>query len=421
MRVSMPATLPAAPTLGMMSTIEQARGGNARALTVIDVPAGPSSIEAIWDVIDDALRGGPAIALVPQVSSLTPLAMTEAIRAGVAPDRPVDPQTAIVLSTSGSTGQPRGVCLSASALTAFTGNVNELAGGDPTWVLAIPPTSVGGLNVMIRARATGRRPIAVASVGGADRFTDQVFAAAVDQAASMGRPVAVSLVPAQLPRLLETSVGRRALAACSLILVGGAALTPQAARDCASAGISITTTYGMTETSGGCVLNGSPLPGVEIRLDDTDGRIFLSGPMLAGGYRDGANEAFADGWLRTQDRGRWVDGRLQVLGRLDEVVLINGVNVDLVAIEDRASDHPSIEAAIAVVIADDDGARVHLIYTGEAIEHADIRTWVGRTLGSPAIPAAVHRVESFELTSSGKVDRRGTAARLGLEPYEDEL
>ena len=421
MRVSMPATLPAAFTLGMMSTTEQREGANARALTVIDVPAGPASIDALWEPIDEALRGGPAIALVPQVSPLTPLAVTEAIRAGVQPAWPVASDTAVVLSTSGSTGQPRGVCLSAAALTAFTGIVNALAGEDPTWVLAIPPTSVGGLNVMIRARATGRRPIAVASVGGADRFTDVAFAAAVDSAVAQGQPVAVSLVPTQLPRLLETSLGRRALADCSLILVGGAALTPQAAQDCASAGISITTTYGMTETSGGCILNGSPLPGVEVRLDDTDGRIFLSGPMLASGYRDGANEAFTDGWLRTQDRGRWVDGDLQILGRLDDVVLINGVNVDLVAVEDRASDHPLISSTIAVAANDDDEARVHLIYTGEVVELNDIADWIAETLGSPAIPTAIHQVESFNLTSSGKVDRRGTAAQLGLELFADEL
>lgn len=274
---------------------------------------------------------------------------------------------------------------------------------------------------MIRARATGRRPIAVASVGGADRFTDEAFAAAVDEAGAHGQPVAVSLVPTQLPRLLETALGRRALADCSLVLVGGAALTPQAARDCENAGISITTTYGMTETSGGCVLNGAPLPGVGVRLDNTDGRIFVSGPMLASGYRNGANEAFADGWLRTQDRGRWVDGQLQVLGRLDDVVLVNGVNVDLIAIEDRVRDHPSVDAAIAVAAFEEQATRIHLIYIGNEIDSIDLCAWIGQTLGSPATPAAIHRVDSFELTSSGKVDRRATAIQLNLELFEDEL
>ena len=419
MRVSMPATLPAALTLGSMSG--QAGDARERMLTVIDVPSGPAGIDAVWDPLDAALSGETSIALVPEASAMTPPAMTDSIRSAVEPDRPVGTDTAVVLSTSGSTGQPRGVCLGASALTAFTTHVNELAGGDPTWVLAIPPTSIGGLNVLIRARATGRRPIAVASVGGADRFTDAAFFDAVDAASASGNPVAVSLVPVQLPRLLDSSMGRRALGSCSLILVGGAALTPHAARDCAAAGIAITTTYGMTETSGGCVLDGAPLPGVQIRLDDPDGRVFISGPMLAQGYRDGANESFADGWLRTQDRGRWESGRLHVLGRLDDVVMVNGVNVDLVAIEDRASDHPNIESAIAVAVTERGGVRVHVIYIGRSVDHASLRDWIGRTLGSPAAPSTSHRVDAFELTASGKIDRRGSAAVLGLELAEDEL
>lgn len=416
----MPATLPAAPTLGMVSRTEQARGEDERWLTVIDVPSGPSSIDALWDPIDNALSGGSPIALVPQASALSPRAMTESIRATLDPDQPVDANTCVVVSTSGSTGHPRGVCLSASALTVFASHVNALAGEDPTWVLAIPPTSIGGLNVLIRARATGRRPIAVSSVGGADRFTDSAFAEAVEAASAHGRPVAVSLVPVQLPRLLESAIGRQALASCSLVLVGGAALAPQAARDCANAGISITTTYGMTETSGGCVLDGSALPGVQVRLDEPDGRIFISGPMLANGYRDGSNEVLADGWLRTQDRGRWENGRLHVLGRLDDVVMINGVNVDLVAIEDRASDHPALESAIAVPAVDSGITRIHLIYTGEVIALEELQAWIAHALGSPAAPYAAHRVDAFELTSSGKIDRRGTAASLNLELTEED-
>ena len=421
MRVSMPSTLPAARTLGMVSMTGRTSDARERMLTVIDVPSGPTGIDAVWDPLGAALDGERSIALVPEPSAMTPLAMTESIRAAVEPGRPVGTDTAVVLSTSGSTGQPRGVCLGAAALTAFTDHVNEAAGGDPTWVLAIPPTSIGGLNVLIRARATGRRPIAVASVGGADRFTDAAFAEAVETASASGNPVAVSLVPVQLPRLLDSSVGRRALSSCSLILVGGAALTPHAARDCANARISITTSYGMTETSGGCVLDGAPLPGVDVRLDEPDGRIFLAGPMLAQGYRDGANESFADGWLRTQDRGRWENGRLHVLGRLDDVVMINGVNVDLVAVEDRASDHPSIESAIAVAVQEGDDVRIHVIYIGQRVDHSSLREWIGQTLGSPAAPSTSHRVDAFALTASGKIDRRGSADELGLELAEDEL
>ena len=93
----------------------------------------------------------------------------------------------------------------------------------------------------------------------------------------------------------------------------------------------------------------------------------------------------------------------------------------MVAIEDRASDHPGIESAIAVAVKDGDDVRIHVIYIGQSVDYANLRDWIGRTLGSPAAPSASHRVDAFALTSSGKIDRRGSAAGLGLELAEDEL
>ena len=392
--------------------------GHDRALTILDVPAGVACVDALWQPIDDALNGRCSIALVPEPSALTPAPVVETIRAAARPDAPIDEEIAVVVSTSGSTGQPRGVCLTADAVTCMNDYVNELAGGDPTWVLAIPATSIGGLNVLVRARASGRRPIALASVGGAERFTDVGFATAISKAQQTGHPIAVSLVPPQLPRLLASRTGRDALAACTLVLVGGAALAPQAARECRSAGIHVTTSYGMTETSGGCVLDGQPLPGVNIRVEEPDGRIFVSGPMLARGYRDG--EDIAGGWLRTNDRGRWVDEHLEILGRLDDVIVVQGVNVDLVAVEERLLDHPLVESAITLAVAEAPGTRLHVVYVGEDIAHDELRGWVSARLGAPAAPSAVHRVEDFTMTASGKIDRRATAAILDLQLARDD-
>lgn len=414
----MAGTLPAALTLGSMST-----SGPARHLRLLEVPPGPEALDALWEPLAAALAGGQPIAPIPVTSSVTAPSVVDSLIAAVRPDEPVAEDTALVVTTSGSTGNPRGVELQAAAADHLTEQVNARASGDPAWVLAIPPTSIGGLNVLIRARRTHQPPIPTASLGGAQRFTDEVFAEAIDTAAGTGQPVAVSLVPAQLPRLLATELGRASLQRCALILVGGAALAPQAARDCAAASISVTSTYGMTETSGGCVLDGVPLDGVQIRIGEegsNDDRIWLSGPMLASRYRDDDPHPFVDGWLRTNDRGRWSGGRLQVLGRLDDIVTVRGVNVDIVAIEDRVRDHPSIVDAIVIVVPDDDvDSRLHLAFIADDdIPEAALRAWVSDHLGKEAAPATIRQVASFQATTTGKIDRQATARTLGLDEEE---
>lgn len=405
-------TLPAAPTLGTMSSSVEDRN-----LQVIDVPAGAAAVEALWEPLGAALEGRSCIAPVPAVSAATPQAVAAAIRSSLRVDQPVDDVCAVVMATSGSTGKPRGVELSSAALTCLSDHINARAGAPPAWVLAIPATSMGGLNVLVRARAAGLAPVPVRSIGGHEPFTDEAFAEAVNTACRFDRPIAVSLVPAQLPRLLATDTGRNALTRCSLVLVGGAAVPEEIRNTCVDIGVPLSLTYGMTETSGGCVIDGFPLPGVRIRIDDTDDRIQITGPMLARGYRDGRNEAFQDGWLRTNDRGIWNAERLTVLGRLDDIVTVNGVNVDLIAVENRLREHPFVDDAIAVARPDPvRGSRIHAICIGRVPDLATVRNWVAQSLGKEAAPSEVHSVEAFAVTASGKVDRRVTAANAGIAP-----
>jgi len=429
----MAGTLPAAPTLGSMSAFgsgsRNAAGGNPQ---VLEIPPGPAGLEVLWQPLAEALAGGPALAPIPQPSPATPQPVVDAMVAAARPNEPVAADTALVVATSGSTGNPRGVELSGAAVQALTAEVNARAGGNPAWVLAIPATSIGGLNVAIRAHAAGQPPIALDSLAGATPFTAEVFARGVEAARDTDRPVAVSLVPAQLPRLLASDIGRAALRQCALVLVGGAALAPQAARDCAAADVLVTTTYGMTETSGGCIFAGHPLDGVEVRIGDekgTDDRVYLRGPMLATRYRDDRGELIVDGWLRTNDRGRWAGGQLQILGRLDDVVTVRGVNVDVVAVEDRLRDHPGIQDALVLVVPDPDtDNRLHAAYIADDrnvpadeadanLTDADLRTWVGDFLGKEAAPVTLQRVESFSATATGKIDRRATARDLGLADH----
>lgn len=394
--------------------------GPPRAPRLLEVPPGPGALEVLWQPLADALAGGQPLAPIPAASPATPQPVVDALIAAARPTEPTAPDTALVVATSGSTGNPRGVELSAVAVNALTEQVNSRAGGDPAWVLAIPATSIGGLNVLIRAQATGTPAIPLESLAGNRPFTDEVFARGVDAADATGRAIAVSLVPAQLPRLLASELGRNTLRRCALVLVGGAALAPQAARDCTAAQVFVTTTYGMTETSGGCILDGHPLDGVHVRIGDehgADDRLFLSGPMLATRYRDDAADSIADGWIRTNDRGRWSGGRLQILGRLDDVVTVRGMNVDVVAIEDRLRDHPRIQDAIVLVVPDPESDhRLHAAFLAvEDVAESDLRAWVGDHLGKEAIPKHLQRVESFASTATGKIDRRATARALGFD------
>jgi O-succinylbenzoic acid--CoA ligase len=409
-------TLPAAPTLGTMSISDRSRP-----LELVEVPPGPAAIEALWSPLDAALDHDAAIAPVPRVSASLPAPLVRAVRDAVRPEEPVPHDTAIVISTSGSTGHPRGVMIGAHALTAATAQVHSRVDGEPIWVLALPPTSIGGLNVMVRAHDTGIRPIAVRSIGGAQPFTDDAFATAVREATATGRPIAVSLVPSQVTRLLASAQGQETLRQCSLTLVGGGPVDPQLMSRCRDAGITLTTTYGMTETSGGCVFDGCPLDGVEVRIDDADSRVCISGPMLAQGYRDGDDRAFDGHWLRTNDRGSWIDGRVSIDGRLDDIVSIHGVNVDLAAVQERVDQHPGIEASlIALTISESgdpdttDGPRIAMVYVGEPVDHEELRAWISPTLGAIACPAVLRRVDTLTRTLTGKVDRHATAASAGL-------
>ena len=393
-----------------------------RELIRIPVPAGLPGAHALLTVLPDALAGkGPAIAPVPVVGSTTSQEYVAAVLDALRPDDKQHPleseDVALVVSTSGSTGSPRGVLLTAGNLAPGTRAANGSSPHGVQWVCALPVTSIGGLNVLVRSLATGREPIVMESIGGARPFTAADFARAVAQAHNHASDVRVSLVPAQLAKLLTDDESIDALRACTFILVGGAAIRRSLHHAAMELGIAITASYGATETAGGCVFDGVPIPGTAVTLHDS--RILIRGDVVARGYRcDPEKSALTfgqDGFLSSDFGEIDAEGRLQVLGRIDDIVVINGVNVSPMAVEHVIADLPDIASAAVVAMADIESEPVLIAFVqvrdsastiSEAVAEA-----VAMRLGRVAIPRRIVRVESLPFLPHGKVDRRALLER----------
>ena len=390
-----------------------------RPLARVPVPPGPEGPARLLPALAAALDGsGPAIAPVPTVSATVSNDYVMSLLAAVRceGDLPLESDdVALVVPTSGSTGAPRGVLLTAEQATAMTPAVHGDA--DPQWIAALPVTSMGGLNVLVRALATGRDPVIVPSIGGAGPFTAADFARAVDDARARAADVRTSLVPAQLARLLGDDEGIAALQQCRSVLVGGAVARPSLLESARELGVAITTTYGATETAGGCVFDGQPLPGVSVRTDD-EGRLVIAGPCVARGYRGEpilTEAVFAGGAFHTSDLGELLpDGAVRVLGRADDVVVVRGVNVSPVAIEQVVADLPDVRSAAAVGGADTRGeAVVHVfvvVRDDAALDDRRVQESVIERLGVAARPI-VTRVDHLPHLPNGKVDRRALQER----------
>lgn len=307
-----------------------------------------------------------------------------------------------VVETSGSTGGPRRVVLSRTALRAAADAARRRLGGDLTWHLVLPHHYVAGLMVLVRSLVGGHAPL----IGSGD----------LAELAPTGGGDAISLVPTQLHRALAAPRAAATLARFDAVLVGGAALSPELRTRSRDAGIRVIETYGMSETCGGCVWDGRPLPGVEVRVLPEDlapagsGRIALAGPVLFDGYLDDpASTAAAthDGALVTSDFGTFDDGRLLVGGRLDDIVITGGVNVDLGAVRRAVTRHDP-GAAVLAVPDSEWGIRI-VVYAADGT----LKDWRDRLavdLPRPALPRQFVRVAELPRTAGGKPDRSALLA-----------
>ena len=346
---------------------------------------------------------------------------------------------AVVLRTSGSTGAPRDVMLSAAALRASAAATQHRLGGPGDWLLALPPDHVAGLQVLLRALAAGT---------GAHRMPSGPFRAVGFAEAAAALPPGrryTSLVPTQLVRLLDDAAGPATLRSFDAVLLGGAAVAPALLDRAREAGARVVTTYGMTETCGGCVYDGVPLDGVRVSLDP-DRRIQLAGPVLADGYLGGPGpdvsgpggpgsggsasgvrglDGFVDDegtrWLRTADLGRLSpDGRLEVLGRADDVIVTGGVNVAPGPVEHLLAALPGVREACVVGVPDEEWGQavVAVLVVGPQVPPSldSVRALVGERLGPAAAPRRLLVVPALPLRGPGKPDRRATAILAAATP-----
>ena len=369
-------------------------GQQGRQLTV--VPAADLSPSDVHS----ALEGSRPLAVLPD----GPTAVVDAALRALRPGEPLEDGADLVVATSGSTGDARAVLLSARAVRTSTLATADRLGGPGAWVLALPLSAIAGLQVYCRSLLAGGPPVLLAQ--------NEPLADAVARLPERTRRY-TSLVPTQLRRFLAAEPD--ALRAFDAILVGGAATDPGLLARARDLGVAVVTTYGMTETAGGCVYDGRPLDGVAVRV--TDDGVQLAGPTLASGYRldpEATAAAFVDGWFRTRDAGSLAaDGRLSITGRLDDVVVTGGANVAPDAVEAVLRDHPDVEDAVVFGRPDDEwGQRVVAAVVPSPGRHpdlADLRPWVTQRLGAPAAPKELHLLAQVPLLHTGKPDRRAVA------------
>ncbi|TNC28579.1 o-succinylbenzoate--CoA ligase [Amycolatopsis alkalitolerans] len=363
------------------------------------------SVGELRDALAEALDGGPAV---------LPLAPgSESLRDAMAPSEAVEPGTALIIATSGSTGEPKGVLLSAGALRASATATHKRLGGPGHWLLATPANYIGGVQVVVRSLLAGT----TCAVLPPARFTGDLFAEAAAPVLRADGPRYTAMVPTQLTRILDAGgPGLAAARAFDAIIIGAAATSTALRNRAAEAGVHIVPAYGMSETASGCVYDGVPLDGVEVRIGP-DERVLISGPVLTHGYRlrpDLTAEALVGGWFRTGDRGRIDEGRLEILGRIDDMINTGGVKISAAAVERALGACPGVRDACVVGLADDEWGQAvaAAVVIDGPVEVDDLRAAVRAAAGSAAVPKRFRFVDSLPLRGPGKIDRAAVVSGI---------
>lgn len=377
-----------------------------------------ADVARVSTALEAALSGSGSAVLVRDLRA--------ARLAGEGRELPADTElpagTALLVQTSGSSGNPKTVVLSADALRASSAAVLERLGGPGQWLLALPLSYIAGLSVLVRSIVANIPPASMPS----GPFDPQRF---LETAGSMtARRRYTSLVPVQLIRILDfieahpeqVEVVRR----FDAVLIGGQMLERTLADRARQLGMAIIETYGSSETSGGCVYDGLPLAGTSVRIDE-NGEILLAAPMLATGYLDAqlTAEKFIerDGtrWYRSGDAGSFDGRELRVSGRMDRVIISGGIKISLDDVAAVARRVAGVTDAFAVNIPDSEwGERPGVVVTvdwdlfarnsnpvrGADTVYSAVYGAVQESLGRAAAPKRVEVVHHIPFLESGKPD-----------------
>ena len=341
------------------------------------------------------LRVSPSCAISPLVGEITAALVGDGPTLGLGEisSEYAPSYVAVAIGTSGTTGTSKEVLLSSSALISSAKASNKFIGaqsGD-TWSLLLPLTHIAAVNVVIRSMELGTTPIDLRDFEG--EYPKANYTA---------------IVPTQLFRALNGDQRLLShLKSTKAVLVGGAALSQTLRNQAELAGIKVITTYGMTETCGGCVYDGTALEGVEIEI--RRGQISIKGPVLA------SSISLNDGWFETNDLGEYDNDKLVVLGRSDDVIISGGENLSLNAVESSLSTaFPESQFAAFAVEDPQWGQSLQVAVVG-TISDDQIADHLVRDIGSFAKPKGVHHMNSLPLLGIGKVDRKSLAKGIGHE------
>ena len=348
----------------------------------------------------------------------------------------VDPdQVAVLLFTSGTTGEPKAAVLRHRHLVSYVISSAEFLGSDPAdaQLISVPPYHIAGISSILSTVYSGRRIVYVSA------FEPDLWVRTANEQSVTHAMV----VPTMLRRILSAMDGQGVtIPSLRHLSYGGGRMPGELVQRAMTEWpqVDFVNAYGLTETSSTIAMLGPdehrsalsgadeaararltsvgrPLPTLEVEVRDEDGlavpagtsgEIWVRGEQVAGEYV-GRPDGTSDGWFCTRDCGHFdEEGYLFVEGRLDDVIVRGGENISPGEIEDVLIAHPAVSDAAVVGIPDPEwGETVAAAVVLQAdCDEAELKEWVQARLRSTRTPSRIAFVTELPYNQTGKLVRR---------------